>query len=213
MSPMSLIRQTILETLSRRGPLPLDEIARATRHSATATRYHLGLLIGDGLITANNVAHRASVGRPQALYAVADRAHTHLPKRYDALATQLLAEITHACGEKETRALLRRAGRHLAETMLPLRRSVRIEARLNRAVDFLCARGYLAHWEQSADLATLYICNCPYREVMLAYRQVCEIDLALIGKLLESPLKMTQCLADRDAQCVFVIKPSSAPSK
>ncbi len=213
MPPMSLIRQTILETLSRRGPLPLDEIARAARHSATATRYHLGLLVAEGLVAANAVAHRASVGRPQSLYTAADRAHTHLPKQYDALAAQLLAEITHACGEKETRALLRRAGRRLAESAAPLRRGARIEARLNRAVDFLCARGYLAHWEKSAEPAALCVCNCPYRQVSFAYRQVCEMDLALIGKLLESPFKMTQCIADRDAQCVFVAKPSSAPPK
>ena len=210
---MSLIRQTILETLSQRGPLPLSEIARAARHSATATRYHLGLLIADGLVVANAVARRTSAGRPQALYTLADRAHAHLPKQYDALAAQLLAEIMRTRGEKETRALLCRAGRRLAEIAPPLRRGARIEARLNRAVDFLCARGYLAHREKSDDPAALCVCNCPYRQVTFAYRQVCEMDIALIGKLLDSPLKMTQCIADRDAQCVFVVKPSGAPPK
>ena len=213
MPAMSNTRQIILETLSQRGPLPLEEIARAVRRTPLATRYHLGLLIGDGLITANEVARCARVGRPQALYTLADSAHAHLPKQYDALATQLIAEITHACGEKETRALLRRAGRRLAETAPPLRRGARIEARLNRAVDFLCARGYLARWEKSDNPATLGVCNCPSRQVTFAYRQVCEMDIALIGRLLESPLQMTHCIADQDAQCIFVVKPSSAPHK
>jgi predicted ArsR family transcriptional regulator len=213
MPAMPNTRQIILETLSQHGPLPLEEIARAVRRTPLATRYHLGLLIGDGLIAANGVARRARVGRPQALYAVADRAHAHLPKQYDALATQLLAEIMCARGEKEMCAWLRRAGRRLAETAPPLRRGARIEARLNRAVDFLCARGYLARWEKSDDPVALYVCNCPYRQVTLAYRQVCEMDIALIGKLLESPLQVTRCIAHQDAQCVFVVKPSSAPHK
>jgi predicted ArsR family transcriptional regulator len=210
---MSLIRQTILETLSRRGPLPLDEIARATRHSTLATRYHLGLLVTRGLVAANAVAHRALIGRPQTLYALADRAHAHLPKQYDTLAEQLLGEIVRASGEKETRALLRRAGRRLAETAPPLRRGARGDARLNRAVEFLCARGYLAHVEKLGDTAMLHICNCPYHRIALAYRQVCDMDIALIGGLLESPPKMIQCLAARDAQCVFVVKPLSASKK
>ncbi len=210
---MSQIRQTILETLSQRGALPLDELARVARRSPMATRYHLGLLVDDGLVAANDVAHRAVVGRPQTLYALADRAHARLPKQYDTLAAQLLAEIMRASGEKETRALLRRAGRRLAETAPPLRRGARFDARLNRAIDFLSARGYLAHAEKSDSTTTLHICNCPYRQVTLMYRQVCDMDIALIGGLLESPLKMTQCLAARDAQCVFVVKPGSAQKR
>jgi predicted ArsR family transcriptional regulator len=213
MPPMSLIRRTILETLSRRGPLPLDELARATRHSVMATRYHLGLLVKDDLVAANTVAHRAVVGRPQTLYALAERAHAHLPKQYETLAAQLLVEITRASGEKETRALLRRAGRRLAATAPPLRRGARLQTRLNRATDFLCARGYLAHWEKSDDAAILRICNCPYHQVTRAYHQVCDLDIALIGALLQSPLKMTHCLAAQNAQCVFVIKPGSASKK
>ncbi|MEW5719703.1 MAG: hypothetical protein AB1817_13815 [Chloroflexota bacterium] len=210
---MSHIRQTLLETLSRRGPLPLDELARVARRSPMATRYHLGLLVQEGLVAANNVAHRAVVGRPQTLYALADRAHAHLPKQYDMLAAQLLAEIMRASGERATRALLRRAGRRLAETAPSLRRDARLEARLNRAVDFLSARGYLAHAEKIGGTATLHICNCPYRQVTLAYRQVCDMDIALIGGLMKSPLKIIQCLAARDAQCVFVVKPGSAQKR
>jgi predicted ArsR family transcriptional regulator len=113
---MSNPRRVILETLSQRGPLPLAEIARAARRSPLATRYHLRLLVDAGWIVANTVAHRASVGRPQVLYTLAEPAHAQLPKQYDSLAAQLLGEMIRACGEKETRALLRRAGRQLAET-------------------------------------------------------------------------------------------------
>jgi len=210
---MSNPRQVTLETLSQRGPLPLDEIARAIRRSPLATRYHLGLLIGEGLVAAENTVHRQLVGRPQMLYTLAERAHTHLPKQYDTLAEELLAEVMRTFGEKEARALLRRAGRRLAETASPLRRGARIETRLNRATDFLSARGYLARWEKSEGDATLRIGNCPYHHIAFAHRQTCEMDLALIGGLLELPMKMTHCIVHQDSQCVFVVKPTSTLKK
>jgi predicted ArsR family transcriptional regulator len=206
-------RRVILETLSQHGALPIDEIARAAHRATMATRYHLGLLIREGLVVANAAARNAGVGRPQTLYALADRAHAHLPKQYDALAAQLLEEIIQALGEKETRARLRRAGRRLADAAPPLRRGARLETRLNRTASFLSARGYLARWEKSDGEFALRICNCPYRQVALAHRQVCEMDRALLGGLAGLPLKMTHCIAHQDSQCVFSVKPPSALRK
>ena len=205
---MPNIRKVILETLSQRGPLPIAEIARAARHSVLATRYHLGLLVGEGLVSSDTVARRSTVGRPQALYALADRAHQQLPKQYDWLAASVLAELQHTLGEKETRALLRRTGKRLAGSMPAARRGTRLVSRLERAVEFLSVRGYMAQLEKANAGLVLRICNCPYHEVARAHRQVCEMDVAMISTLLDAPMKMTQCIANQDAQCVFVIKPS-----
>jgi predicted ArsR family transcriptional regulator len=205
MPPMSHPRQIILETLNRQGPLPLVEIARAARRSPLATRYHVGLLLAEGLLVADDVARRDGVGRPQTLYALAEDARARLPKQYAWFALELLAEITRAHGEKETRARLRRLGRRLAETAA-FRRAARLETRLDRAVAFLSARDYAARWEKSDGDFALWVCNCPYDQVARAQRAVCEMDFALIGELTHASLKMTRCIAQRDAQCVFVIK-------
>ncbi len=206
---MSDTRRVILETLSQRGMLPIDEIARAARHSVIATRYHLALLVDEGAVVAEKVAHTANVGRPQMLYALADRAHERLPKQYDSLAENLLAEISQTLNEKDTRAILRRAGKRLASTAPTLRRGARLETRLERAVDFLSARGYLARWEKTNRELALNVCNCPYRQVALAHREVCEMDVALIGELLELPMKLSQCIANQDRCCSFIVKPNA----
>ena len=212
---MSQIRRVILETLGKRGPLPITEIARAARHSVMATRYHLSLLIDEGCVAAKDVAHSTSVGRPQALYTLADRAHEHLPQQYNSLAEQLLEEIAHSLGEKEQRALLRRAGKRLAASAPPVRRGARAETRhaLRRAVDFLSERGYLAQWEKANGEYALHVCNCPYRQVAFTHRQVCDMDVALLGELVAAPMKMSHCLASQDARCTFIVKPSHANSK
>ncbi|HEX7594320.1 MAG TPA: transcriptional regulator, partial [Anaerolineae bacterium] len=69
---MSNIRQTVIETLSQSGPLPVAALATAAQLSPIAIRYHLGLLVRDGLIVQRRAAARGKVGRPQVTYALAD---------------------------------------------------------------------------------------------------------------------------------------------
>ena len=202
---MSKIRQTVIETLSQQGPLPVEEIARAARVSTMALRYHLTLLARDGLIVQRDVARRGSVGRPQMMYALVEDAREHLPKKYHALAAQLLDEATQTLGAKETRAMLRRAGRHAATAAPPLRRGAGTQARLNRATKFLSERGYMARWEKSNGDLLLNVCNCPYRQVAQEHREVCDMDVAMIGALMDAPFKMTRCIARDDGRCQFVV--------
>ena len=51
----------------------------------------------------------------------------------------------------------------------------------------------------------LNVCNCPYRQVAQEHRQVCDMDVAMIGALMDTPLKMTRCIAHGDGQCQFVV--------
>lgn len=210
---MPNIRQTVIETLSQSGPLPVAAIATAARLSPIAIRYHLGLLARDGLIVQQAAEPHGKVGRPQVTYALADRAQERLPKKYHALAVELLDEVSASLGAKQARALLRRAGRHAAATAPSPRPGAGIQARLNRATKFLTARGYMARWEKSNDQFLLNVCNCPFHQVAPEHREVCDMDIALIGVLLDAPPKMTRCIANRDGQCQFVVQPKSLNRK
>jgi DeoR family transcriptional regulator, suf operon transcriptional repressor len=203
---MPTIRQTILETLNQRGPLCIDEIAASTHLSKMAARYHLGLLVREQLVARREVAHRGGVGRPQIVYGLADDAYAHLPQQYELLAEHLMGEIVTALGPKETRTLLRRVGRRVAESAPALRVGSGLGARVQRAGKFLSAHGYMACTGKVDDGLSLAVCNCPFRQVALEHREICEMDLALVGALLDGPIKMTHCIANRDAQCRFVAK-------
>ena len=206
---MSKLRQIVIETLSQSGPQPVRALARAAHLSTMAMRYHLTLLAREGLVVQRTADRRGMVGRPQILYALADEALEQLPKKYNTLASQILDEVGDTLGGKETRALLRRTGRRAAAAAPPLRSGAGAQARMNRAAKFLSDRGYLARWEQTQAELRLNVCNCPYRQVAQAHREVCDMDQAMIGALLDAPLKMTQCIAHRDGQCQFVISKKS----
>ena len=202
---MSKIRQIVLETLSQQGPLPIETMARATRRTVLSLRYHLTWLEREGLIVQQDVDRRGNVGRPQTLYALADKAHEHLPKQYNALAAQLLDEISDTLGEKETRGLLRRAGRRVAASAPPVRVGAGAETRLNRTVKFMSERGYMARWEKTDGDFLLTVCNCPYRQVAQAHRQVCDMDHAMIATLVDATPRALTCIANHDGQCQFLI--------
>jgi predicted ArsR family transcriptional regulator len=202
---MSSIRQTLLETLNRRGPLSIEELALAAHLSTMATRYHLRLLERQGLIVLRDSVHCGAVGRPQRIYALAEGAYAHLPNQYDQLAGNLIDEIEDTLGPKEARALLRRAGRRAAEEAPGTRRRTRLESRLHQTSRFLSARGYVATCVKTDEGPSLVVCNCPYRHVAQTHRQVCDLDRAMIGALLDAPVKMTHCIANQDPQCRFVL--------
>lgn len=199
-------RSVILQTLSQGGPLTLGELARATQRSPLATRYHVGLLVAEGLLVADDVARNTRAGRPPRVYALTARAHARLPQRTAWLAAQMLDEWADTFSEKEARARLRRIGRRLA-ALAPLARSTRLSARLTRAVDFLNARGYSACWNRNAGDYVVRVAHCPYADVASTHPLVCEIDLALIGALTQVSFKLRHCLARQDAACVFVLSP------
>jgi DeoR family suf operon transcriptional repressor len=200
------VRQIILETLSLRGPLGIEEIAQATNLSKMAARYHMHLLEQDGLVQPCGSATRRSVGRPKLCYALTERAHEWLPKRYDAFATVLLDEVTRTLGTEKVRGLLRQAGRRAAEATPLLPKSAGIERRMKRLVKFLSLRGYRASWDQTDEAVDLLLHDCPYFQVALTHPLVCEMDQALMGAVLGLPLTMKTCLAARDADCHFVVE-------
>ncbi len=210
---MSKIRQAVIEILNQSGPLPADVLARLAGRSTLAMRYHLALLVREGLIVQRRTAPRGSVGRPQIAYELADSAHERLPKNYDALAAQLLDQVTETLGTKESHAMLRRVGRRIAASAPPLRAGAGIEPRMRRAARFLSQSGYMARWRKSNNELLLDVCNCPYRQVAQAHREVCDMDVAMIGALVDTPLKMTHCIANRDGQCQFVVPKISAAKR
>lgn len=199
-------RSIILQMLSQRGPLTLEQLARAVQRSPLATRYHLDVLIAQGIVAPSHVAHRARVGRPQTLYALTPRAYAYLPQQYAWLAQQLLEELARAYGERELRAAFQRIGRRLADMASFPYPTTRLHTRVKRTVNFLCARGYAARAEHANDGWMITVHHCPYQHIARATRAVCELDLALLDALVQVPFKMTRCIARQDAACVFVLQ-------
>lgn len=202
---ISRIRQSILGLVSRRGSLSAEAVAQAIGLSKMATRYHLRLLVQDGLLAAHPASSHPQVGRPETLYSLAAEAYDCLPCQYNRLAEYLLDALVNAFGDQTARALLRRAGREQASEKLHLGPEEGIDARVTRAVRFLNRRGYTCKAARQTDSIRLVVSSCPYRKVARSHPQVCEMDIEMVRALLDTPVTLSKGLTPGQGQCQFVI--------
>ena len=92
---MQQTRRHILDILKAQGEATVDEIVEAlqTRRgkqiTAVTVRHHLTRLQEENLITAPQMRHRSTPGRPQHVYSLTQKAVAQFPNNYQQLASGL----------------------------------------------------------------------------------------------------------------------------
>lgn len=209
---MQETRQHILEILREFGQATVDDIVdelhkRRGRITAVTVRHHLSRLQEADLITAPQLRHRSTPGRPQHVYALTDKACEHFPQNYQRLAAGLISQIERHLPPEGVNVIIEGVADSLAEDVqlqhLPFKE------RLERVVTYLSEQGYQAHWEESAQGYILHTTNCPYHEIAHASDTLCGMDMRLVSQLLGVvPRRLTR-IAEGDASCAYLI-PSNA---
>ena len=71
--------------------------------------------------------------------------------------------------------------------------------------DILESEGYLADLEETKSSYKLKQFNCPTSEIGLDYREACDYELQLYKALLRTDVLRTQCVAEGNTSCTYVI--------
>jgi predicted ArsR family transcriptional regulator len=203
---MQPTRERILNILKEKHEATVDELSEELGLTAVTIRHHLDILRGDGLVEIPRARRRKAPGRPQYLYALTAHGAALFPRSYDRLASQVLAELTSrlASADDIARAMESIAERIAGEASLP---TDSFEARIEAAVQFLEELGYMARLDkEDAGDWRIRIINCPYESIARNHRIVCDMDLALITRLLGVPPQRVACAAHRGKECVYLIK-------
>jgi len=187
-------RQKILDYLKRNRTVSSRELARTLHMTPANARHHLGILAGDGRVEVVNL-RRGGKGRPEKVYRLAG---TLVGDNLSALADALLTE---ADGKVEMEALGKRiAGESIASGQ-PLMR------RLASAVERLNGMHYQSRWEAGAEGPRVVLGHCPYAAVIGKHPELCQMDAALLAKLLGGEVRQTAKLekgAGGLPYCAFV---------
>ena len=171
-------RQKILDYLKRNRTVSSREVARALHMTPANARHHLGILAADGRVEVIN-QRQVGRGRPEKVYHLAG---TMLGDNLSALADALLME---ADGKVGMEALGKRiAGENDAADQPLMRRLVSTVKRLNNM-------RYQSHWEAGAEGPRIVLGHCPYAAVIEKHPELCQMDRALIGALLNGELRQT----------------------
>ena len=189
-------RQKILDYLKRNRTAASQEIARALRMTPANARRHLGILAADGRVEVVS-QRREGRGRPLKVYRLAG---TLVGDNLAALAEALLTEA----GEKVAMDALgdRLAGEGPGTGQPLMRRLTSTVGRLNQL-------HYQARWEAGAGGPRVVLGHCPYAAVIEGHPELCEMDVAILGKLLGGYVKQSAKLetgAGGGRFCAFEVK-------
>jgi len=207
---MQETRRTILNVLKERGQITVGQLSDELNLTPATILHHLNILRGEGLVEMSNLKRRPTPGRPQHVYTLTERANDFFPENYVEFADLTLREIRDRVGLDELESIVRGvAQRMVADVPRPLPDEP-LPQRLERAVNFLSQKGYLAHWERTDRGYWLHLSNCPYRALTQQHHEPCLMDQMLLTELLGVKPQRMNWLAAGDMACTYRI-PESDP--
>lgn len=206
---MHAVRKQILEILKERNNATVAELASVLEMPPVSVRHHLDILQGDNLIHVDRLERSGGAGRPQQVYALTEQANDFFPNNFAALAGNLVRQIKNVLPPEQVESAFRNMAGEIAREFPKAGRNETMEQRLERVIEFLNERGYLAHWhaDEKNQSFVLQKCNCPYAEIASEHRELCAMDQALIDQLVGCHCERIQSVRNGDGCCKYQIQP------
>lgn len=202
---MSTVTETsdsqLLELLRRRGPMSVTELADATDVTATAVRQRLSRLMGQGLV--EREANRAGRGRPSHRYSLSVKGRRQAGTNYADLAILLWEQIRAVEDPEIRRGLLQRIATAMAEQYARHVQGPTPAARMEALKKLFAERRVPLEVDGEGEFPVLTVLDCPYPELAEKDRGICAVEKMLFAKLLETPLRLSQCRLEGHACCQF----------
>jgi len=171
-------RQKILDYLKRNRTVSSRDIARALRMTPANARHHLGILAADGRVEVFN-QRQVGRGRPEKVYQLAGALMG------DNLSTLADALLSEAGSKIQMDALGNRIAGESTVSGQPLMR------RLASTIERLNGMRYQARWEAGAEGPRIILGHCPYKAIIAEHPELCKMDTALLGEMLQDRVSQT----------------------
>lgn len=193
----------VLKTIQVHGRASIKDVASDLGVTTSAVRLHLTQLQANGAIRSEKV--REGVGRPYYVYSVTPQAHNLFYKDYGDLAKLLLEEVGETQGAEALQGVLRQVANRMAALYRDQVGGLALVDRVNAWAELLDQRGVTVEIVKTAEGFVLQEYGCPYQNVALENRAVCEMERQVMVRLLESGVKLTECVLDGHRGCQFTI--------
>ncbi|GAB4522171.1 MAG: transcriptional regulator [Anaerolineae bacterium] len=210
---MQETRRHILDILRETGQATVDDIVNALcerreKHiTAVTVRHHLKYLQEENLITAPQLRHRSSPGRPQHVYMLTEKAEEYFPNNYQRLAKGLLEQMQRQLSAEGVNVILQGVAEDMAaEASIG---DVSLEKRMERVVDYLNQQGYEATYEKTSEGYILSTNSCPYHQIATSTESLCSMDMHLISTMLGIVPRMLSRVSQGDPSCTYLIPAQS----
>jgi DeoR family suf operon transcriptional repressor len=193
----------VLRAIQLRGRASIKDLAADLSVTPSAVRPQIAQLQASGVIRADKV--HEGVGRPHYLYSATPEGYGLLSRDYGAFTELLLGEVARTQGPEALQVVLRRVGDRLADTYRPQVRGRELADRTRAWAELLDERGVAVKIEKTPQGYVLEMYGCAYLNIAVEHREVCEMEQQVMARLLESGVKLTQCVLDGYDGCRFAI--------
>jgi len=197
-------KDAIIKLLKEKGEMTVDDLRRELNLTPMAIRQHLRALERRGFV--EYIEERQNIGRPTFLYRLTDKANNLFPKPYRNFILNTFKDIEENEGREMIDNIFRwRKVRLLKEREEALVDKTSLHDRVYTLRDILETEGYFAGLEETDNSYKLKQFNCPTSEIGLDYREACNYELQLYKDLLRKDISRTQCIAEGNPSCTYVI--------
>lgn len=193
----------VFKAIQLRGKASIKEVASDLGVTTSAVRLHLSQLQSSGAIHADEV--REGVGRPHYVYSVTPEAHRLFYRDYGDLTRLLLEEVSASQGPEALQEVLDRVSERLVTLYRDQVRGKELAERVRAWASVLDQRGIAVRIEKAGDGFALEQYGCPYHNVAVENRAVCEMEQQVMGRLLGAEVSLTHCVVDGHYGCEFEI--------
>ena len=194
----------VLKAIQLRGKASIKDLAGDLGVTPSAVRMHLTQLQASGAVRADKV--REGVGRPYFVYSVTPEAHNLFYKDYGDLAKLLLEEVAATQGPDVLQGVLRRVSDRLADIYRDQVVEQELAGRVRAWAQLLDERGIPVEIGKTEGGYVIQEYGCPYQNMAVENRAVCEMERHVMARLLASGVKLTQCVLDGHRGCQFEIR-------
>ncbi|MGH9373691.1 MAG: helix-turn-helix transcriptional regulator [Vicinamibacterales bacterium] len=197
-------------TLLQRAALTVDDVASKLSLTASAVRVQMTAMERDGVI--RRVGRRPGATRPSQLFELTPEVEQLLSRAYIPLLTHLIREFTLELPGHQVAALLRAAGKGLAEELSPASRPTgRLRSRVAAAIELLNTQlGALTHFEENTG-CVIRGDGCPLAALTGKHPAVCLSMESLLKQFIGVSVREC-CDRSERPRCRFEIGPETHPS-
>ncbi len=207
-------RDRVTALLLEHGPQTASELAARLGVSPAAVRRHL-----DALATRDRVEERSAAGaqrgrgRPARRFHLTDAGRSGFAHAYDDLALTALRHVAASGGPDAVRAVAEAqlAGLERRASDAVARSAGAPVDRARALAEALTAEGYAASASAIASGGQLCQHHCPVAHVAAEFPQLCEVETAVIGRLVGTHVQRLATIAQGDGVCTTNIPGPARP--
>lgn len=189
--------------LKHKEGLTVYELSDRLEITRNAIRQHLSALENDGLVMPGPT--RASGGRPEQLYLLAEKGKEVFPRQYSWLAQLVIESVKQEVGSKGLQQRLAAMGASVGGQLRTQYPGLKTrQEKVQKVSELMGELGYnTRNVSNGTSIAMVEADNCVFHDLALKDPDICQFDLALLSSFTDSKVDHQECMAKGGNVCRF----------